>query len=140
MPPPSSPANAGPGVEEEARGTATAPVKAEAGADGGALIKNVKVQSQIAEDVFFRIKRNVKLRRLMDITRSTPAAVRFLDPGGRHIRAAQTPDEVGLEDGDAIDVCLDQEGGVGRVAPVHACEPELCTRAAEVFSLFDLGQ
>ncbi|KAG2593010.1 small ubiquitin-related modifier 1-like [Panicum virgatum] len=113
MTPPSSPANAGPGVEE-ARGTATAPVKTEAGGDGGALI-NIKVHSQFAEDVFFRVKRTVKLRRLIDMFCGKhsldPKAVRFLDPGGRHIRATQTPDEVGLEDGDAIDVWLDQEGG-----------------------------
>ena len=123
MPPPSSPANAGPGGEEEARGTATAPVKAEAGGDGSALIINVKVQSQTAEDVFFRIKRNVKLRLLMGMycrkLSLDPKAVRFLDPGGRHIRAAQTPDEVGLEDGDAIDVWLDQEGGGARAGVVH---------------------
>ncbi|RLN24529.1 small ubiquitin-related modifier 1-like [Panicum miliaceum] len=122
MPPSSSPANAGPGVEEEARGTATAPVKSEAGADGSLI--NVKVQSQIAEDVFFRIKRNVELRRLIDMYCGKhsldPKAVRLLDPSGRFIRTAQTPDEVGLEDGDAIDLVLDQEGGGG--APVPASQ------------------
>ncbi|RLN25336.1 small ubiquitin-related modifier 1-like [Panicum miliaceum] len=107
MPPPSSPANAVPGVEEEARGTATAtataPVKVQAGGDGGALIIN----SQIAENVFFGIKRNVKLRRLMDI-RSTPRPSCSWTPaaGGRYIRAARTPDEVGLEDGDTMDLVL----------------------------------
>ncbi|KAG0540187.1 hypothetical protein BDA96_03G387200 [Sorghum bicolor] len=69
----------GKGAEaEEERGEATKTVKAEAGEDGGsdALI-NVKVQSQTADDVFFRVKRDLKLRRLMDMycaasTRSTP--------------------------------------------------------------------
>jgi len=65
MPPPSSPANAGPGVEEEAK-PATASVKTEAGGDGSDLI-NIKVHSQFAEDVFFRVKRTLKLRRLMDM-------------------------------------------------------------------------
>ncbi|CAO2195282.1 unnamed protein product [Urochloa humidicola] len=85
MPPPSE--NAGAGVEE-ARGTAQ--VKTEAGEDG-ALI-NVKVKSQIAADVFFRIKRDVKLRRLMDMYCGKhsldPKAVLFLDPDGRNIRPA----------------------------------------------------
>ncbi|CAL4946548.1 unnamed protein product [Urochloa decumbens] len=111
MPPPE---NAG-AVTEEARGTATSQVKTEAG-DDGALI-NVKVQSQIAADVFFRIKRDVKLRRLMDLYCGKhsldPQAVLFLDPCGRRIQPAQTPDDVGLKDGDEIDIMLKQDGGGG---------------------------
>lgn len=79
------------------RGTTTATqVNPEADDDDGGLF-DVKEQSQIAADVFLRIKRNVKLRRLMDMhtaasTRSTPRPS-FVD---RHTRPAQTPDDVGL--------------------------------------------
>ena len=114
--PPPSPSNVGHGAEEERgkgaeeeTGKATKTVKAEAGEDGGALI-NIKVHSQTADDVFFRIKRDVKLRRLMDMYYGKhslhPKAVLFLDPHGRYIRPNQTPDEVSLEDGDTIDIML----------------------------------
>jgi len=59
--PPPSPSNVGHGAEEERgkgaeeeTGKATKTVKAEAGEDGGALI-NIKVHSQTADDVFFRM-------------------------------------------------------------------------------------
>ncbi|CAO2172097.1 unnamed protein product [Urochloa humidicola] len=121
MPPPSPPENVGAGVEDESRGTPTAQVKTEAGEDG-ALI-NVKVKSQIAADVFFRIKRDVKLRRLMDMYCGKhsldPRAVMFLDSDGCNIRPAQTPDDVGLKDGDEIDILLKQNGG-GCSAPEPA--------------------
>ncbi|CAO1946612.1 unnamed protein product [Urochloa humidicola] len=121
MTPPSSPANVGPeaeeGVEEEVRSTTK--VKAEPGGGAAGLI-NIKVQSQSAAEVFFRIKSNVRLRRLMDMYCGKhsldPKAVKFLGPDGRHIRPEQTPDEVGLEDGDSIDVWLDQQGGGGALA------------------------
>ncbi|XP_066310208.1 small ubiquitin-related modifier 1-like [Miscanthus floridulus] len=116
-PPPPSPSNVGhgdkkergKGAEEESPGMATKTLKAEAGKDGGALI-NIKVHSQTADDVFFHIKRGVKLRRLMDMYYGKhslhPKAVLFLDPHGHYIRPNQTPDEVGLEDGDTIDIML----------------------------------
>ncbi|CAO2195283.1 unnamed protein product [Urochloa humidicola] len=130
MTPPSSPAN---GVEEgveaeEVRSTGTTTkVKAEpGGGDGaGADLITIKVQSQNAADVIFRVKRNLKLRRLMDMycgkQSLDPKVVKFFGPEGRHIRREQTPDEVGLEDGDAIDVWLDQQGGGGG-APAHASQ------------------
>ncbi|CAN6301372.1 unnamed protein product [Urochloa humidicola] len=104
-------------VEKE-RVTAPAPVnvKAEPGGGDGGLI-NIKVHSQTAADAFFRVKRDVKLRRLIDMYCGKhsldPKTVKFLGPDGRHIRAEQTPDELGLEDGDAIDLVLDQVGGGG---------------------------
>lgn len=98
-------------------------MKAEAGEDGGALI-NIKVHSQTADDVFFRIKRDVKLRRLMDMYCGKhslhPKAVLFLDPDGRPIRPNQEPDEVGLDDGDAIDKMLMQVGGAARASQSSA--------------------
>ncbi|KXG33713.1 small ubiquitin-related modifier 1 [Sorghum bicolor] len=116
----------GKGAEaEEERGEATKTVKAEAGEDGGsdALI-NVKVQSQTADDVFFRVKRDLKLRRLMDMYCGKhslhPKAVLFLDPVGRTIRPNQTPNEVGLDDGDAIHIMLTQVGGGARARHTSA--------------------
>ncbi|OEL37224.1 hypothetical protein BAE44_0001758 [Dichanthelium oligosanthes] len=122
-----SPVNVGPGgIEEKERGTGTAPVvkvKAEAGVDGGGAVINIKVKSQTSEDVFFRVKRNVKLRRLMDMYCGkhslNPRAVKFLDPDGRHILPDQTPDDVGLEDGDEIHIVIDMHGGAG-ASPVRA--------------------
>ena len=139
MPPPSSPANAGPGVEEEVRGTGTTPakvarqieveeeerpvkVKAEAGGDGSFI--NITVRSQTAADASFRVRRDVKLERLVNTYCGKhsldPKAIVFLDSSGRQIRAAQTPGEVGLEDGDTIEVLLHQVGGTG--APLHASQ------------------
>jgi len=85
---------------------------------------NIKVRSQTAADECFRVRRDVKLERLISMYCGNhsldPKDVRFLDPGGRYIRAAQTPDEVGLEDGDEISVHLHQVGGTG--APLQASQ------------------
>ncbi|WVZ68159.1 hypothetical protein U9M48_017132 [Paspalum notatum var. saurae] len=113
-------AKLGQGEVTEEMSAATKPVKVESsGGDDGALI-NIKVQSQTAADVFFRIKRDVKLRRLMDMYCGrhslSPKAVQFLDTEGRQIRPAQMADEVGLQDGDAIDVMIHMEGGGGAPA------------------------
>jgi small ubiquitin-related modifier len=109
-------------VDEQERATTTEPaeVKAEAGVDGSLI--NIKVRSQTAANECFRVKRDVKLERLISMYCGkhslNPMAVRFLDPSGRYIRAAQTPDEVGLEDGDEISIHLHQLGGTG--APLQA--------------------
>ncbi|KAL6616390.1 hypothetical protein ACP70R_038660 [Stipagrostis hirtigluma subsp. patula] len=111
-PPPKS----GHGEEDAAASGASAttkPVKTEAADDGSLL--NIKVNSQTAPDAFFRIKRSVKLRRLMDLYCGKhsldPRAVVFLDPEGKHILSGQTPDDVGLQDGDEISIMIHQTAG-----------------------------
>ena len=111
------------GVEEE-RGTATKPakVKAEAGIDDSFI--NITVRSQTTTDEFFLVRHDVKLERLINMYcrkySLDPRAVQFLAPSGRHIFSVQTPDELGIEDGDEISVNLYQLGGAG--APLHASQ------------------
>ncbi|RLN24064.1 small ubiquitin-related modifier 1-like [Panicum miliaceum] len=111
-------------VDEEERRTGTKPVevKAEAGGDGSLI--NITVHSQTAADASFRVRRDVKLERLINMYCGkhslNPKSVVFLDPYGRNIRADQTPAEAGLEDGDTISVHLHQLGGTG--APLHASQ------------------
>lgn len=99
-------------------------VKAELGGGGGSLI-NITVCSQTGTEESFLVKRDVKLRLLIDmycVKRSLdPMAVKFIGPDGRLIRAELTPDEVGLQDGNTIvNLVLDQTGGA--VAPPHVSQ------------------
>ncbi|KAI9503311.1 putative ubiquitin [Coemansia spiralis] len=75
---------------------------------------NIKVVSADSSEVMFKIKRNTKLAKLMQAycTRTGQAlgTVRFLVDGER-INADNTPESLGLEDGDAIDAMTEQVGG-----------------------------
>ncbi|KQK10613.1 small ubiquitin-related modifier 1 [Brachypodium distachyon] len=98
------------------------PVKPEPTADGDFI--NVTVTSQISVDVLFRIKRNARLQRLMDMYCGKhsldPRAVRFLNDEGKYLKAAQTADEAGLKDGGLIDVHMAQDGGFApSITSVH---------------------
>ncbi|KAF7133155.1 hypothetical protein RHSIM_Rhsim09G0057700 [Rhododendron simsii] len=65
-------------------------------------------------EVFFRIKNNTQLKKLMTSyceRQSLDAkAIVFLFDGHR-IKAEQTPEQLGMEDGDEIDAMLHQTGG-----------------------------
>ncbi|KAE9446089.1 hypothetical protein C3L33_22080, partial [Rhododendron williamsianum] len=65
-------------------------------------------------EVFFRIKNNTQLKKLMTAyceRQSLDAkAIVFLFDGHR-IKAEQTPEQLGMEDGDEIDAMLHQTGG-----------------------------
>ncbi|RLN04551.1 hypothetical protein C2845_PM13G13590 [Panicum miliaceum] len=95
---------------------------AEAGGDVSLI--NITVHNQTAADAFFRVRRDVKLERMINMYCGkhslNPKAVVFMDPYGRYIQADQTPAEAGLEDGDTIDIHLHQLGGTG--APLHASQ------------------
>eukprot|EP01108_Squamamoeba_japonica_P003289 TRINITY_DN2690_c0_g1_i1.p2 TRINITY_DN2690_c0_g1~~TRINITY_DN2690_c0_g1_i1.p2 ORF type:complete len:111 (+),score=29.05 TRINITY_DN2690_c0_g1_i1:46-333(+) len=75
---------------------------------------NLRVVAQDGNEVFFKIKSTTPLRKLMDayIRRNQlqPDSVRFLFDGVR-VQSDKTPKEVGMEDGDVIDVVLQQTGG-----------------------------
>ncbi|THG17384.1 hypothetical protein TEA_018732 [Camellia sinensis var. sinensis] len=67
-------------------------------------------------EVYFRIKRNTQLRKLMtaycDRQSLDPKSIVFLFDG-RRIHAEQTPDQLGMEDCDEVDAMLHQTGGGG---------------------------
>ncbi|WOL18730.1 small ubiquitin-related modifier 1-like [Canna indica] len=75
---------------------------------------NLKVKGQDGNEVFFRIKRNTQLKKLMNAYCDRQSvdfnSIAFLFDG-RRLRAEQTPDELEMEDGDEIDAMLHQTGG-----------------------------
>jgi small ubiquitin-related modifier len=85
---------------------------------GGAEAKpdtlNVKVVSQDGTEIFFKCKPHTNMSRLMTAYAQRQGvnlkSVRFLFDGER-VREDQTPKELGLEDGDSIDVVMEQVGG-----------------------------
>ncbi len=77
---------------------------------------SVKVVDQEGNDLFFKIKKNTSLKKVMDAycerQGKTRGLVRFLFEGHR-IQDNDTPDTLELEDGDMIQVFLEQQGGDG---------------------------
>jgi small ubiquitin-related modifier len=115
-PPPES------GHETDAESTILNPVKPEAAAEegkGGGAHINIKVTSQTAPDALFRVKLDAKMEivinRYCEEHSLDPKAVVFLNEE-KYIRAAQTAEEAGLEDGSSISVHLHQQGGSGRAS------------------------
>ncbi|XP_045786750.1 small ubiquitin-related modifier 1-like [Trifolium pratense] len=76
---------------------------------------NLKVKGQDGNEVFFRIKRNTQLKKLMNAYCDRQSvdlnSIAFIFDGWR-LRAEQTPDELEMEDGDEIDAMLHQTGSV----------------------------
>ncbi|KJE88408.1 ubiquitin [Capsaspora owczarzaki ATCC 30864] len=76
---------------------------------------NLKVSSSDGSEVNFKIKKTTKMSKLIDAycqrVGINPASVRFLFDGAR-INGDQTAADVGLEDGDNIDVMQEQTGGL----------------------------
>ena len=79
--------------------------------DAGQL--NLKVVTQDGSEIFFKCKQTTPLDKLMKAFCQrqgvTQASVRFLFDGQRLI-ANQTPQELEMEDGDVIDVMVEQQG------------------------------
>ncbi|KAI8062215.1 ubiquitin-related domain-containing protein [Gongronella butleri] len=75
---------------------------------------NLKVVGADNNEVFFKIKKSTPLRKLMDAycdrQGKAPGSVRFLYDGNR-VLPVNTPDELDMEDGDTIDVMVEQIGG-----------------------------
>eukprot|EP00919_Chromeraceae_sp_WS-2016_P022608 GHVR01053681.1.p1 GENE.GHVR01053681.1~~GHVR01053681.1.p1 ORF type:complete len:101 (+),score=26.98 GHVR01053681.1:69-371(+) len=75
---------------------------------------NLKVKATDGNEVHFRIKRTTKLEKLMTAycTRlgQNIDAVRFMFDGD-HVRKEQSPNDIGLDDGDVLDAMLPQIGG-----------------------------
>jgi Ubiquitin-2 like Rad60 SUMO-like len=77
---------------------------------------NVKVVDQDGNDLFFKIKKHTTLKKVMDAycqrQGKTRGLVRFLFEGQR-IQDNDTPETLEMEDGDMIQVFLEQQGGEG---------------------------
>lgn len=76
---------------------------------------HLKVKSQDNDEVYFKIKRTTQLIKLMNkyCERqgiSNPQNVRFQFDGER-IMEKNTPEELGMQNGDEIDVVIEQIGG-----------------------------
>ena len=75
---------------------------------------NLKVVGQDGQVVQFKIKQNTPLRKLMhaycDRARLVASTVRFTFDGCR-INDGDTPKSMDMEDGDAIEVFMQQTGG-----------------------------
>jgi hypothetical protein len=75
---------------------------------------NLKVRSADGQEVHFRIKKTTRLEKLMmaycQRLGQSFDAVRFMFDGDR-INKEQTPNDIGLDDGDVIDAMLPQVGG-----------------------------
>ncbi|KAI8598206.1 ubiquitin-related domain-containing protein [Dissophora ornata] len=81
---------------------------------GSAEHINLKVVGQDHSEVFFKIKRSTQLKKLMeaycDRQGKAVTSVRFLYDGER-IQPTNTPNELEMDDGDSIDVMVEQVGG-----------------------------
>eukprot|EP01017_Pseudomicrothorax_dubius_P010846 TRINITY_DN1393_c0_g1_i1.p1 TRINITY_DN1393_c0_g1~~TRINITY_DN1393_c0_g1_i1.p1 ORF type:complete len:106 (-),score=26.77 TRINITY_DN1393_c0_g1_i1:198-515(-) len=81
---------------------------------GSGEFLNLKVKSQEGEEVFFKIKKTTAFKKLMEAYCQRQGVnmqnVRFLFDGDR-IAETQTPDQLGMENGDEIDVVVEQVGG-----------------------------
>ena len=77
---------------------------------------NVKVAAQDGTEVHFKIKGTTVMKKVFDSYCQrqgigNQSNVRFLDPEGERIKPENTAENAGLEDGDTIDVMLEQVGG-----------------------------
>ncbi|WWD18221.1 hypothetical protein CI109_102671 [Kwoniella shandongensis] len=75
---------------------------------------NIKIVSTNGDEVFFKIKKTTRLNKLKtayaDRVGTDVNAIRLLFDGQR-ILDTQTAEELELEDGDALEVLLEQVGG-----------------------------
>lgn len=75
---------------------------------------NLKVKAQDGTEVYFKVKKTTKLKKLMDAYCSRvakePGSIRFLFDGDR-IAPDSTPQQLGMEDEDEIDAMVEQHGG-----------------------------
>ncbi|BEI82392.1 hypothetical protein CcaverHIS002_0302600 [Cutaneotrichosporon cavernicola] len=75
---------------------------------------NIKIRATDSSEVFFKIKKTTKLNKLKtayaDRVGHDPTAIRLLFDGAR-ILDNQTAEDLDLEDGDVLEVLLEQVGG-----------------------------
>lgn len=70
--------------------------------------------AQDGTEIFFKCKPHTQMKKLMDAYANRQGvnlnSVRFLFDGER-LQGHQTPTDIGLEEGDSIDVVMEQVGG-----------------------------
>jgi small ubiquitin-related modifier len=75
---------------------------------------NLKVKAQDGTEVYFKVKKTTKLKKLMNAycnrVGKDIGSIRFLFDGER-IEPESTPAEMGMEDEDVIDAMVEQHGG-----------------------------
>ncbi|PVF96615.1 ubiquitin-like protein [Serendipita vermifera] len=78
---------------------------------------NIRVVTSQGDEVFFKIKTNTKLTKLRSAYAQKVGkdlnSIRFLYDGNR-INEDDTPNSLGMEDNDSIDVMVEQVGGYWR--------------------------
>jgi small ubiquitin-related modifier len=76
-------------------------------------VLNVKVKGASGDEIFYKIKSNTPLKKLMDAycdkSKKSVTEVRFLFDGTR-INPNDTPSSLGMEDNDSIDAMVEQVG------------------------------
>lgn len=104
--------------EKLAQGSVTQDTEAREEEKHRRLHVTIRVQKEHTNDIVMKIKRDVRLGRVMLVychhLGLEAAALRFSFEG-RRVREWHTPDGMGLEDGDIIDVWSDMSGGGGGV-------------------------
>jgi small ubiquitin-related modifier len=82
----------------------------------GSII-NLIVQDQAGAQVHFKVKTHTRLEKVIAAycqkKAIEPSSVRFVFDGTR-VNPASTPEDLGMDDGDSIDVFQEQVGGQGR--------------------------
>ena len=72
------------------------------------------MKAQDGTEVYFKVKKTTKLKKLMDAycarVGKEAGSIRFLFDGDR-IQEDATPDQLGMEDEDEIDAMVEQQGG-----------------------------
>eukprot|EP00485_Elphidium_margaritaceum_P003638 CAMPEP_0202700810 /NCGR_PEP_ID=MMETSP1385-20130828/13972_1 /ASSEMBLY_ACC=CAM_ASM_000861 /TAXON_ID=933848 /ORGANISM="Elphidium margaritaceum" /LENGTH=109 /DNA_ID=CAMNT_0049358081 /DNA_START=149 /DNA_END=478 /DNA_ORIENTATION=- len=75
---------------------------------------NLKVKDQDGTEVYFKVKKTTKLKKLMDAycarVGKEAGSIRFLFDGERIAQDA-TPNDLNMEDEDEIDAMVEQHGG-----------------------------
>jgi len=75
---------------------------------------NIKVKSQDGSEIFFKIKKSTNLKKLMDAYCQRQGlqanSCRFIFDGER-IKETDSPQTLEMENGDEIDVMVEQTGG-----------------------------
>ena len=88
--------------------------QAQGAAAGGAEQLNIKVKAQDGSEIFFKIKKSTQLKKLMEACCQRQGLsnnqCRFIFDGER-IKDDDTPETLEMDNGDEIDVMVEQTGG-----------------------------
>ena len=90
----------------------------------GAEQLNIKVKAQDGTEIFFKIKKSTQLKKLMEAYCQRQGLsnnqCRFIFDGER-IKDDDTPETLEMDNGDEIDVMVEQTGGSTSHMPSYVC-------------------